>query len=73
MAVTSLDVAQHYANYGMLGILPVKLPMTMAKLGILSRKGREVSAAVQAFMRTLRESALERNLSQKTLDKSGQK
>jgi DNA-binding transcriptional LysR family regulator len=73
ISVTSLDVAQHYAHYGMLAILPVKLPMTMAKLGILSRKGREVSSAVKAFMQTLRESALERNLSKKNLDMSGQK
>lgn len=62
ISVIPLDVAQHYANYGMLGILPVKLPITMAKLAILSRKGREVSSAVKAFMQTLREGALERKL-----------
>ena len=62
ISVIPLDVAQHYANYGMLAILPIKLPLTMAKLGLLSRKGREVSTAVKAFMQTLREGALERKL-----------
>lgn len=73
ISVTSLDVAQHYAHYGMLGILPVKLPMTMAKLGILTRKGREVSFAVKSFMGTLRESALGHNSSKKTFNKREQR
>ncbi|TFZ02672.1 LysR family transcriptional regulator [Ramlibacter henchirensis] len=62
ISVVPLDVAQHYANYGMLAILPVKLPIAMAKLGVLTRKQKELSPAVRAFLRTLKESILESRL-----------
>jgi len=62
IAVVPLDVAQHYANYGMLAILPVELPIAMAKLGVLTRKEKELSPAVRAFLRTLKESILESRL-----------
>jgi DNA-binding transcriptional LysR family regulator len=62
ISVVPLDVAQHYANYGMLAILPVELPIAMAKLGILTRKQKELSPAVRAFLRTLKESILESRL-----------
>jgi len=62
ISVVPLDVAQHYANYGMLAILPVELPISMAKLGIITRKEKELSPAVRGFLRTLRESILESRL-----------
>ncbi|KQT11471.1 LysR family transcriptional regulator [Ramlibacter sp. Leaf400] len=55
VSVVPLDVARHYANYGMLAILPVELPITMAQLGILTRRQKELSPAVRAFLATLRE------------------
>jgi len=58
ISVVPLDVARHYANYGMLAILPVELPIAMAKLGILTRKQKERSPVVRAFLRTLQESSL---------------
>ena len=62
ISVVPLDVAQHYANYGMLAILPVELPITMAKLGILTRKQKELAPAVRGFLRTLKDSILESRL-----------
>jgi DNA-binding transcriptional LysR family regulator len=62
ISVVPLDVAQHYANHGMLAILPVELPITMAKLGMLTRKEKELSPAIKAFLRTLKESILESRL-----------
>ncbi len=62
ISVVPLDVAQHYANYGMLAILPVELPITMAKLGILTRRQRELAPAVRGFLRTLKDSILESRL-----------
>ncbi|MBA2964391.1 MULTISPECIES: LysR family transcriptional regulator [Ramlibacter] len=60
VSVVPLDVARHYANYGMLAILPVELPISMAKLGILTRKQKDLSPAVRAFLRTLQECSAER-------------
>lgn len=62
ISVVPLDVAQHYANYGMLAILPVEMPISMAKLGIITRKQKDLSPAVRAFLRTLGESIQESRL-----------
>jgi len=62
ISVIPLDVAQHYANYGMLAIVPVELPISMAKLGMLTRKEKELSPAVKAFLRALKESIVESRL-----------
>ena len=59
IAVVPSDVARHYANYGMLAILPVELPISMAKLGIITRRKKELSPAVRAFMQTLQASLRE--------------
>lgn len=56
VAVVPSDVARHYANYGMIAILPVELPISMAKLGIITRGKKELSPAVRAFMLTLQAS-----------------
>jgi DNA-binding transcriptional LysR family regulator len=60
--VVPLDVAQYYAGHGMLAIVPVELPITMAKLGIITRRQRTLSPATRAFLRTLDESILESRL-----------
>jgi DNA-binding transcriptional LysR family regulator len=49
ISVVPLDVAQHYANYGMIAILPVDLPISMVKLGIITRKERDSSPCRQCF------------------------
>lgn len=56
ISVTPQDVAEHYARYGMLAILPVAMPAPMAKLGLITRREKELSPAVQAFLRTLKAS-----------------
>lgn len=60
ISVVPLDVAQHYAKYGMLTILPVGMPMSMAKLGIVTRREKEMSPAVRVFLRTLNASLVRR-------------
>ncbi|CAG9259936.1 LysR family transcriptional regulator [Paraburkholderia unamae] len=55
ISVVPNDVAQHYAKYGMVTILPVALPLSMANLGIVTRKSRTPSPAVQILLRYLKE------------------
>ena len=62
ISVVPLDVAQHYANYGLVAILPVGLPISMANLGIITRKKKQLSPAVRGFLRALRDSNLERQI-----------
>lgn len=50
IAVVPNDVAQHYARYGMIALLPVELPLAMANLGLLTSKARPKSAAVEALL-----------------------
>jgi DNA-binding transcriptional LysR family regulator len=50
IAVVPNDVAQHYARYGMITVLPVELPLAMANLGLLTSKARPMSAAVKALL-----------------------
>jgi len=59
ISVVPLDVAQHYANYGMVAIVPVSLPISMANLGIITRKKKDQSPAVKGFLHALRDSMLE--------------
>ncbi|MDF2462349.1 MAG: transcriptional regulator, LysR family [Ramlibacter sp.] len=62
ISVVPLDVAQHYANYGMVAIVAVQLPISMANLGIITRKKKELAPAVKGFLRALRDSNLERQI-----------
>jgi DNA-binding transcriptional LysR family regulator len=62
ISVVPLDVAQHYANHGLVAILPVGLPISMASLGIITRKKKQLSPAVKGFLRALRDSNLERQI-----------
>jgi DNA-binding transcriptional LysR family regulator len=50
IAVVPNDVAEHYARYGMIVVLPVELPLAMANLGLLTSKARPMSAAVRALL-----------------------
>lgn len=56
IAVVPNDVAQHYARYGMVAILPVELPLSMANLGLLTSKARPISAALRALLTFLKTS-----------------
>jgi DNA-binding transcriptional LysR family regulator len=60
LSVVPAHVAQHYASYGMLGILPVTLPIAMAKLGIITRNDRSMSPALSAFVSALKETLRKR-------------
>jgi DNA-binding transcriptional LysR family regulator len=50
IAVVPNDVAEHYARYGMIAVLPVELPLAMANLGLLTSKARPMSAAVRSLL-----------------------
>lgn len=50
IAVVPNDVAEHYARYGMIALLPVELPLSMANLGLMTSKARPMSAAVKALL-----------------------
>ncbi len=54
VAVVPNDVAEHYARYGMIAILPVELPLSMANLGLMTSKARPMSAAVKALLTFLK-------------------
>jgi DNA-binding transcriptional LysR family regulator len=54
ISVVPRDVAQHYANYGLIRIVPVELPVAMANLGIITRKTKDLSPATRAFLACLR-------------------
>ncbi|MBK5205803.1 MAG: LysR family transcriptional regulator [Polaromonas sp.] len=50
ISVVPLAVARHYANYGLLAIFPVELPILMAQLGIITPKRKEQSPAMKSFL-----------------------
>ena len=54
IAVVPNDVAEHYARYGMIAILPVELPLSMTNLGLMTSKARPMSAAVKALLTFLK-------------------
>jgi DNA-binding transcriptional LysR family regulator len=54
IAVVPNDVAEHYARYGMIAILPLELPLAMANLGLLTSQARPMSAAVKALLTFLK-------------------
>ena len=55
ISVVPRDVAEHYAAYGMVAILPVELPTLMVNPGIITKKSKLPSPAVQQFLRHLRQ------------------
>lgn len=54
ISVVPYDVAQHYAKYGLVTILPVELPTLMANPGIVTRKSKPLSPAVQKMLEYLK-------------------
>jgi DNA-binding transcriptional LysR family regulator len=54
LSVVPARVAEHYAGYGMIGVLPVDLPIAMANLGIITRSDRSPSPALTVFVDTLK-------------------
>lgn len=50
ISVVPLAVARHYANYGLLAIFPVELPILLAQLGIITPKRKEQSSAMKSFL-----------------------
>ena len=55
VAVVPNDVAEHYAGYGMIAILPVELPISMVNIGLLTLRSRPRSVALQTLLQYLRE------------------
>ncbi|MFB1029388.1 MAG: hypothetical protein QMC09_06865 [Thauera sp.] len=53
ISVVPREVAEHYATYGMVTILPVELPTLMANPGIITKKSKPVSPTVQKFIHHL--------------------
>jgi DNA-binding transcriptional LysR family regulator len=54
LSVVPARVAEHYAGYGMIGVLPVDLPIAMANLGIITRSDRSSSPALTVFVDQLK-------------------
>lgn len=54
IAVVPNDVAEHYARYGMVAILPVELPISMVNLGLLTLRSRPRSVALDTLLHYLR-------------------
>lgn len=55
ISVVPNDVAQYYARYAMVSVLPVELPVSMVNLGLLTRRSRPMSAAVRGVLSYLKE------------------
>ena len=54
IAVVPNDVAEHYARYAMVAILPVELPISMVNLGLLTLRSRPRSVALDTLLHYLR-------------------
>lgn len=57
VSVVPEDVAQYYARYSMVAMLPVELPVAMVNLGLLTQRARTLSAAVVGLLQYLKEQA----------------
>jgi len=55
IAVVPNDVAEHYACYGMVAILPVELPISMVNIGLLTLRSRPRSVALNRLLEYFRE------------------
>ena len=59
MAVTSIDVATHYAGHGLVCIMPLTLPWAMDSFGLITRNDRALSPAAKIVLAALRRAASE--------------
>ena len=55
IAVVPNDVAEHYARYGMVAVLPVELPISMVNIGLLTVRSRPRSVALNTLLDYFRE------------------
>jgi DNA-binding transcriptional LysR family regulator len=55
IAVVPNDVAEHYARYGMVTVLPVELPISMVNIGLLTLRSRPKSVALNTLLEYFRE------------------
>ncbi|ANJ57171.1 LysR family transcriptional regulator [Pseudomonas silesiensis] len=55
IAVVPNDVAEHYARYGMVAVLPVELPISMVNIGLLTVRSRSRSVALNTLLDYFRE------------------
>lgn len=54
ISVVPRDVAQHFAKYGMVAILPVELPISMSNLAVVTRKSKSLSPSVLMLLECIR-------------------
>jgi DNA-binding transcriptional LysR family regulator len=54
LGILPLDVADHYAERGLLAILPVRLPVTVERIGIVTHTDRVLSPAAEEFVQEVR-------------------
>jgi DNA-binding transcriptional LysR family regulator len=66
LAVLGRDVAKHYASCGMICILPIELPCDLDSFGVVTRKGRALSAAALALCKALEASVNKSNVSHRS-------
>ena len=55
IAVVPHDVAQHYARYGMVTILPMELPTLLVNPGIVTKKSKILSPAAERLVNYLKQ------------------
>ena len=59
LAVVPVDVARHYADHGMVGIVPVDLSCRMDSFGIITRTDWLLSPGARTVLQALQETATE--------------
>jgi DNA-binding transcriptional LysR family regulator len=57
LSVLATDVAQYYAEHGLMRILPIDLPCQMEAFGIITRRDRLLSPAAEVMLRAIRAAA----------------
>jgi DNA-binding transcriptional LysR family regulator len=58
VSIMATDVAQYYADHGLLRILPVVLPCEMEPFGFITRRDKSLSPAAQVLLSALKTAAL---------------
>jgi DNA-binding transcriptional LysR family regulator len=57
LSVLATDVAQYYAEHGLMRILPIDLPCQMEAFGIITRRDRLLSPAAEVMLQAIRAAA----------------
>lgn len=58
LAVVATDMARHFADHGMVALLPLALPCKMDAFGLITRTDRLLSPAGQVMLREIKSAAL---------------